>query len=287
MCCHFTSGYVLASVRVACVAVSFLFLPRGLAQVLYDGALSLPGDQGWSYLALGSATQTLTNNAVLLNTSGANSTQAGYSRVLTGLLNRDRGFAIRFEAQVSAEAHANNNRAGFSVIVLADDVRGIELGLWTNKIFAQSDSPLFTHAEDAICLTTNWVNYTLVITGTNYSLRADDVPLLSGPVRDYSAFSGLINPYRTPDFVFFGDDTTSAAASAAIRKVSLIAAPELKASAGGQIVWTGVPNEKYTLLSSSNLVDWTVAGSVTSPNTAFAFTNILSEPGVFFRLRYP
>ena len=88
-----------------------------------------------------------TNGVALLDTSLAHSTQAGWSQVLGPGLDRAKGFALLFSAQLDAETHKNTNRAGFSVILLADDKQGIELGFWTDTIFAQSDAPLFTRAE--------------------------------------------------------------------------------------------------------------------------------------------
>src|ERR1035441_2442642 len=107
------------SVRSWLVAGFLLVIPFSVsAQILFDGSLGLPAGQGWTYFAPG-ATQTLTNNAVLLDTSAANSFQGGYS-LTTSRLDRTNGFALLFTSQMLAEAHANNNRAGFSVIVLAD-----------------------------------------------------------------------------------------------------------------------------------------------------------------------
>ena len=182
--------------------VATLLLPiGGSAQILFDGTNGLPGVQGWFYFAIGGA-QTPTNGAVLLDTSSNNIYQAGYS-LNRDRLNRTNGFTLLFTSELIAEGHANNNRAGFSVIVLADDKRGIELAFWTNTIFAQSDSPLFTHAEDTNVLTTTFVDYALTFHATNYVLAANGTDILSGPVRDYSAFSGFPDPYSSPNFLFF------------------------------------------------------------------------------------
>jgi hypothetical protein len=186
-----------------------------------------------------------------------------------------------------SESHVSADRAGFSVILLADDKRGIELAFWTNNIFAQSDSPLFTHAEDTNYVTTTSVDYALTFHATNYVLSANGVAILTGPVRDYTAFNGFPNPYRTADFVFFGDDTTSAGGAFILKKVVLITAPQLVALSDKRITWTGVPNQTYTVQSSSNLTSWTTAGSATSANSDFAFTNTASISPNFFRVTYP
>jgi hypothetical protein len=273
-------------VRSWFVAAFLLAIPiSGSAQVLFDGTNGLPPVQGWAYFATGGM-QTLTNGAVLLDTSTNNIYQAGYS-LTTARLNRTNGFTLLFTSQLVAEGHANTNRAGFSVIVLADDKRGIELAFWTNNIFAQSDSPLFTHAEDTNVLTSAFVDYALTFHATNYVLAANGTDILSGPVRDYSAFNGFPDPYSSTNFLFFGDDTTSAGGILLLSKVVLITAPQVVARSDGLVAWTGVSNQTYTVQSSSNLTSWAVEGSITSTNSQFMFTNTSAAPARFFRVVYP
>jgi hypothetical protein len=134
------------------------------------------------------------------------------------VLDRAKGYTISFDAQVIAEAHNNNNRAGFSVIAIGSDKKGIELGFWPNEVWAQADgieppgSGLFTHAEGAAFDTTAGLTaYQLKVKGDTYTLSVGGAPILNGGVRDYSAFNGFPDPYETPNFLFLGDDTTSAA----------------------------------------------------------------------------
>ena len=183
------------AIVAAALAVWLLPADQGHAQTLYDGSLgTLPETQGWTFGAFGTVQAIATNGVALLDTSLAHSTQAGWSQVLGPGLDRAKGFALLFSAQLDAETHKNTNRAGFSVILLADDKQGIELGFWTDTIFAQSDAPLFTHGEDASFSTTNGVTaYALAVLGANYILRANGVPILSGPVRDYTEFGGLVS----------------------------------------------------------------------------------------------
>jgi hypothetical protein len=258
------------------------------AQVLYDGSLgTAPSAQAWSYAAVGIATQTLTNNSVWLDTSLSGATQAGYARSAPVVLNRTNGFTLRFGAQLVLETHNNTDRAGFSVIVLADDKRGIELGFWTNRIFAQSDSPLFTHAEDVAFPTQATVAYSLSLLATNYILRADGVPILSGPIRDYTAFNGFPNPYRTPDFLFLGDDTSSASTLFGLRDVVLIPAPMVSMPEAGMLTWQGVSNATYRVDGTTNFNEWTALGEVTSSTTSFGFTNSADGSFQFFRVTCP
>jgi hypothetical protein len=273
---------------IASILLLFVSISASSAQIFYDPAVGLPQSQGWNFLAFGSAIESpAAGGGIQLDTSDANSTQAGYSRVATGLLNRTNGFAYLFTVQMVSEGHTRNDRAGLAIILLADDKRGIEFGFWTNSIFAQSDSPLFTRAEDTNFTTTASVDYALTFHATNYVLSANGTNILTGPVRDYTAFAGFPNPYSTPDFLFFGDDTTSALGTFILRKVLLITAPQLSALPDNRIVWTGVSNQTYTVLSSSNLIDWPVAGAVTSATSDFVFTNTSSASAQFFRVTFP
>lgn len=274
------------TVRSEWIAALLLALPfHGSAQMLFDGSLGLPTSQGWTYIATG-GTEASTNNAVLVDTSAHNAYQAGYSD-LAGELNRTNGFTVLFTSQLLSETHANTNRAGFSVIVLADDHRGLELAFWTNGIFAQSDSPLFTQAEATNYPTTVFVNYALTFHPTNYVLTANGTPILSGPVRDYSAFSGFPDPYSSANFLFFGDDTTSAGGAVLLQMVALVTAPKLVASPDRLITWTGVPNQAYTVQASSNLSVWTATATVSSTSSQFSYTNPASATPSFYRVRYP
>ena len=101
--------------------------------------------------------------------------------------------------------------------------QGIELGFWANEIWAQADSPLFTHAEGvAFDPTLAMTSYALAIQGTTYALSANGTPILSGSLRNYSSFGF---PYNVPDFLFIGDDTGSANGSFELSRVELLPEP--------------------------------------------------------------
>jgi hypothetical protein len=237
---------------------------------------------------VGPFSSSATNDVAVLDTALAASTQAGWSRVMAPALNRARGFTLLFTAQLDTETHNSTDRAGFSVILLADDQQGIELGFWTDTVFAQSDAPLFTHDEDASFPTTDGLTaYALTVLGTNYVLRADGVPLLSGPVRDYTEFGGLISPYRIPNFVFLGDNTRSAGAAVRLGRVALIRPVSLTCRRPGVISWMGVPKESYTVQASSNLTVWTNLATVISFSETFSFSTSLLAPVEFLRVVYP
>lgn len=275
------------------VATTILLLgveSRSPAQVLYDAALgTLPAAQSWSYVAIpGTAVQSLTGGAVRLDTSVLTGEQAGYLRAAPVSLDRTRGFTLAFSTQLHAETHNTTNRAGFSVIVLGQDKKGIELGFWTNRVFAQSDSPLFIHAEEASFNTAaGLVDYALTIGPTNYTLRAQGTNILTGRVRDYTAFVGTFDPYETPNFLFFGDDTTSASAAVSLRKIMLIPPPTLTAQQSGVMCWSGVSNQTYSVEQSLDLKTWHLAGTSTSATGSFCYTNTTLATNVFFRVVWP
>lgn len=185
--------------------------------LLYDGALGTPPEaQGLFFF--GAAVPVTAGGATTLDTSANDLLKAGYTLNPTVAITLDRaaGFQAIFAAQLITETHASNDRAGFSVIVLSSDKQGIELSFWRDRVWAQeggAEPGLFTQAEGAPFDTTGLVTYTLTLTSTAYTLSAGDAPLLSGPVRDYTAFDGSPDVYENPNFLFLGDNTASARAS--------------------------------------------------------------------------
>lgn len=200
---------------------------------LYDSTLgSTPDAQGWlSYGAFPPGVYYASNSmGTSLDTTASNGISAGFSNydALLGAplnpafppLDRTAGFAVSIDLRIAAEAHSSPDRAGFSLLVLASDKKGIEIGFWSDRVWAQS-GPDFTHAEEALLDTTVTPRlYGLRILGDSYALYADGALALSGPLRDYSSF-GL--PYDRPSFVFFGDNTTSANARSEFRLVTVSA----------------------------------------------------------------
>lgn len=208
--------------------------------VLYDDTQgNLPADQPWlvfaddSILSGGTATQSATASGVNLVTDTAVS--GGYSNYVPianvfknaafPTLDRNDGFRLVFELEIVSESHASNDRAGFSVILLADDSMGIELGFWEDEIWAQNDTPLFTHGQGvAFDTTQSEVSYELLVVGGQYFLSADGNLILSDSLRDYTAFGGA--PYTLGNFLFLGDDTGSAGANINLGLVTINTIPE-------------------------------------------------------------
>lgn len=213
-------------------AVTFMTsqLQAAAETVLYDGALgTLPGDQQMIFGTNSPfATQTITNSGVLLDTTNSMGISAGYSGSPAAVpaLSRTTGFVLSFSARLVAESHVSNDRAGFSVIALGDDAQGIELAFWPDAVFAQDDDQdggvLFTKAETAVWdAASSLSQYQLFVVGDSYFLYANGDALLNGRVRNYANFAGFPDPYETPNFIFLGDDTTSAQAQTQLNRVSV------------------------------------------------------------------
>jgi hypothetical protein len=202
--------------------------------VLYDAASGTPPEapqMSFTDFPPGAAAPSYGDGATTLDTSAAGTeTYAGWvsnGAATPGFPSLDRaaGFQLDFTLQVESESHGNNNRAGFSVIVLSQDARGIELAFWQDEIWAQNDDnsrDLFTHGEGVpFATTTGPVQYQLTMLNDTYTLAANTQPILSGPVRDYRAFDDFPDPYETPDFLFLGDNTTRAQARVRLSFVSI------------------------------------------------------------------
>ena len=208
-------------------------LVDGKTLVLYDAASGdIPSKSLMSFTDFppGAASLTYSDNAALMDTtiSGSDafagwvSSQATTSGFPT--FDRTMGVQVNFSMQVNSETHANNNRAGFSVIILDQDAKGIELAFWENEIWAQGDDNaggLFQHGEGIAFATTSLTDYQVTLAGETYTVTANSELLLSGPLRDYSTFEGFPDPYETPNFLFMGDDTTSSQARVRLRFVSV------------------------------------------------------------------
>ena len=231
------------------------------AAVLYDAALSSPigsvfpapsDNQNWrigfSPIIGNSATSTTNPTHTLLDTTDNAADKFGYfsqdptqtfSTNIAPTLNASSGYTLRFQLRILAESHAPaNTRAGFSVIAVSSNTtKAIELGFWTNAIFAYGsdgddpdNQPDFLPAESVAFDTTGlaWdndlVTYDLAVIGSTYQLFANSTALLAGDLRDYTAFAGSPNPYATPSFLFFGDNTSSAASTVQLARIEILPA---------------------------------------------------------------
>lgn len=155
------------------------------------------------------------------------------------VLDRSVGFRVSFHLTLPDEQHLRAERAGVSITVVTSDRQAIELGFQhalldagtlaltpDAGVFAQNDgsgaAPIFTRGErggtDAATLAalTDGARWMLDVQGNSYTLWREGAaaPVLQGALRDYSAATGAgTNAYRTPNFLFIGDNTTSATAA--------------------------------------------------------------------------
>lgn len=199
--------------------------------VLYDGT-GLPASQAWLAYADdrlvtgGNASQSTTPNGIRLQTDLP--IKSGFSNYTPfaqlknpafPTLDRGLGFELSFVLAITSENHASVDRAGFSVLLLGSDSRGIELGFWENEIWAQTSNPIFKHGEGVSIDTRQQRSYQLRIVNDTYSLLEGSTSLLSGSVRDYTASGQL--PYTLPNYLFLGDNTSSASADIQLGTVTL------------------------------------------------------------------
>lgn len=238
-----------------CLSVCTAFTQTACADLfqLYDPTKSdLPGDQGWVSAVPPPATETYTGSAVNLNTTASRDLRAGYASELltTGglqhplipVLDRHSGYTVSFDLQVISEAHNSRDdngdglydRAGFSVISISEDLLGLELAFFEDRIWAyaaagEGVNSKFTQAEGVDFNTTAaFTRYDLAIQGDSYRLWADGDEVLTGSLRNYnpSGLNPLIDPYDNPSLLFFGDDTSSADSEVLIGSIEVLTVPE-------------------------------------------------------------
>ncbi|MDB9526902.1 hypothetical protein PN498_12960 [Oscillatoria sp. CS-180] len=144
------------------------------------------------------------------------------------------GFTVAFDLAISEEA-SDPNRAGFTVIAVTDDpTKAIEIGFKTegsDRAFAQSAN--FTEAENSSATPLDFSvskTYWLSVSGETYSLAANGVEILTGNLRDYQfdpttsdpPFPEAANPYETPNFLFWGDNTDQGYSEFTLGKIEVV-----------------------------------------------------------------
>lgn len=228
---------------VSVTLVGAVALSQAQPVVLYDGASGVvPHDAlwNWNFQTIGSASTGMGSGFVTLDTTPLYVTYSGWGRLAPIPLNPTTGFQIRFDARVVSENHsapdADKNmdgladRAGLSLIALGTDLKGVEVAFWENEVWIQQQDPIFIHhptLDRHFMDTTSQINSFVITVDTNgYALAVNGTTVLNGLSKDYSAWDGPINPYSTPNFLFFGDNTTSAMGQFEIAYVSVEAVPE-------------------------------------------------------------
>jgi hypothetical protein len=234
----------------ACAAVIFGASTQALT--IYDGALNTaPESQG--LLAFSSLTpstyRTVSPGKVTFN-SGANSNQVGWANNLFPLGNfplagyptfdSTQGFVLGFDMKVLSESHDNNDRSGFSILLLDSNHTGVQLEFWTNEVWAQTLSGTnFVHGEGSAFTTTNQTHYDLEIHNGTYQLFANNSQILTGSTRDYLPGDATPDPYGLANYLFVGDTTTSATASAEISSLTLVPEPTCAMLLGAGMMFLG------------------------------------------------
>ena len=190
--------------------------------------------------AIGAGTGTLNTN----NPSSANTGYAGYTNYdpttlnllpsFTTKLDGDTGFNLAFTLQINTEA-SNPNRAGFSLMVTSANQTGIELGFRTTEIFSQASN--FTEFSNFGIPTTVARNYTLQVVNGQYTLLDGGATIgnfVNRSLISYNFTPALstpplpFNPYTSPNFLFFGDNTDQGNANFTISTISVNALPVAK-----------------------------------------------------------
>lgn len=214
--------------------------------VLYDGTLqeTTPDLYTPTWLAFGGLPSNQAYDsaydATRLNTTSFASLMGGYANhsptgqlVNAGFpeLNRQLGYTIAFSLRMVSESHSSQARAGFSVIAVSSDVASgvassIEIGFQSGRVFSQSDDFGLTVADENTSFNpvgSDFVDYALTVNGSSYELTADSNVILSGALHDHfdHNINWPVSPYQIPNFLFLGDDTTSASAEILLRRVEV------------------------------------------------------------------
>jgi hypothetical protein len=217
-----------------------------IAEVLYDGTLqeTTPDLYTPTWLAFGGLPSNQVydsaNDATRLNTTSFAGLMGGYANhsptgqlVNAGFpeLNRQLGYTIVFSLRMVSESHSSSARAGFSVIAVSSDAASgvassIEIGFQSGRVFAQSDDFGLTVADENTSFNpvgSDFINYALTVQGSSYELAADSNVILSGVLHDHfdHNINWPVSPYQIPNFLFLGDDTTSASAEILLRRVEV------------------------------------------------------------------
>ena len=133
--------------------------------------------------------------------------------------------------------------------------------------------------------------YELSIFGQQYTLTANGTSVLTGPVRNYSSFGF---PYTTANFIFLGDDTSSAAAQIDLARVSVSLFPHINSmSLITNSVLLSLSNLEtgvtFDIQQNGNLstTNWTTVDSLTRTGAVTGWSGTINPnvTNAFFRIR--
>jgi hypothetical protein len=158
------------------------------------------------------------------------------------VLDRQAGYDLTFTAKMDSQTNNGNNgslRAGFNILVLSSDQMGIEIGFRnpntkatpsTPDIFSQDNRSFNVIGEvnnNVGGILDDFTTYNLQVRGDQYRLSTGSTLLLNGNLRNYSSTEGFGSAvYQTPNFLFLGDNTTSAGGTTQIRDITVTNVPE-------------------------------------------------------------
>lgn len=189
---------------------------------------TLPDSQGWAYFSIPATAQSVAGGTLNFSTAGSAATQAGYART-DQPLDTAAGFDLGLvQLTVLSESHENTHRSGFSLIAIGSDpTRSLELAFWSGEVWAYAfTSGAVVHGAGLTLDTTVAHDYTLRVRKNQWSLLVDGgATALGGTLVDYTPAVLPIDPYGIPNFLFFGDDTSSAAAAITLKAVTLSPVP--------------------------------------------------------------
>ena len=200
---------------------------------------------GGSSFSIGSISQSPVTGGVKVDTNAANAIYSGYANynpipipsyvnplnISANTLNQTTGYTLNFRANLDSTINVSDlvikPRAVFSVIAISSDLMGIEIGFLPSSIFAQSASFLAPAQVSSTIITSVTTDYSLVIFNNTYALSSGATPIISGALQSYNFNPAvnipplLFNPYQTPSFIFFGDDTSEASGTFTLNSASL------------------------------------------------------------------
>jgi len=193
--------------------------------ILYDASNGTnPDEQGWTYLSnffgQSQADRYTENGVHRLNTMRNIAEMAGYFGINhphIGKLDRQQGFSLQLNLRILDDVSTSENRGGFSVIALSNDLSGVEVVFRMDTIWVYTES--FDIAElSGFDTATGFRDYSISVKNNNYEITVGDEPVFTGPLRDYSGFG---TPYNIPNFIFFGDNTSRSGADIEITRITL------------------------------------------------------------------
>jgi hypothetical protein len=251
------SWVVIAGIAVSgIVGVGSFDRVGAVTTVLYDGASGVTPNvfnapnPYLNFISLGGgASQSAGGGVTTLNTNISELTYAGYTNynnsatAFTTIVNsqfptldRNSGYTLSFTVKVNSQTNNGTNgdfRAGFSALVLGNDNQGIEIGFRNPNtkdgsnipdIFSQNNASFNSIGERNTTIGTilsSLNTYDLTVFENTYTLKNGGTTLLTGALRNYTAAVGVGNSYTNPNFIFLGDNTTSAGASVDIARIAI------------------------------------------------------------------